>query len=181
MDCEEYRGLVMVHFDGDLGGEDRHRLDGHLAECTECRALFSDLGAVVNVLETEAFPEPPAEAEATILSQLEALCLIPCGKRRATRGITALILGAVLLLSFFGLQMIDLSYFDGIVVGMTYLDRFSTLLWQIQVVYQVIGAMVVSVAPSLAASAFLVTLTIACLVFIGAIKIVSEMGKFVTR
>jgi predicted anti-sigma-YlaC factor YlaD len=165
-----------VHFDGDLEGEDRHRLDSHLAECAECRALFSDLGVIANVLGAEVFPEPPAEVEATIFSQLEALCLISSEKRRTTPGSTALILGAVLLLSFFGLQMIDLSYFDGIVIGMTYLDRFSTLLWQIQVVCQVIGAMVASFAPSLAASALLMTLTIGCLAFIGAIKVVSEMG-----
>ena len=58
MNCDEAKALMMAHLDGELSPEQRTALDGHVAECEQCRrelAAFADLQEELKMVK---FKEP---------------------------------------------------------------------------------------------------------------------------
>lgn len=57
--CEQYWDLISASLDGGLTAEEQARLDAHLAQCPQCRAMWEQLsGLEPELMELEA---PPAD------------------------------------------------------------------------------------------------------------------------
>jgi anti-sigma factor RsiW len=59
--CREFVELVTDYLEGTLPGEERVRLEAHLAECDGCSGYLEDMRRLVGSLH--ATPEPPPDAE----------------------------------------------------------------------------------------------------------------------
>lgn len=74
MTCDELAAVAAEVALDDLTGSDRAAALGHLASCTECRALVTDLAAVADSLLLLAPPiEPPSGFESRVLSRLDVV------------------------------------------------------------------------------------------------------------
>ncbi len=56
--CEPYWNLISAGLDGDLTPEERTRLEEHLAQCPDCRALWEQLQGLEPELEALESPSP---------------------------------------------------------------------------------------------------------------------------
>ena len=58
MDCKRYEDLMSAALDGALSAEERQELDGHLAQCPACAALFDELREQCSALRELDCPFP---------------------------------------------------------------------------------------------------------------------------
>ena len=58
--CQHYEALIADKLFGDLGTEDRQRLEAHLEACPACRALVREMEATLQVTAARTRPEPSA-------------------------------------------------------------------------------------------------------------------------
>lgn len=64
--CEQYWDLISYSLDGALTEEEQRRLDRHLAQCPQCRAMWEQLsGLEPELMELEA---PPADFAARVMA-----------------------------------------------------------------------------------------------------------------
>jgi anti-sigma factor RsiW len=92
MTCREYEPLLALYVGGDLDGCD---VEGHLADCAECRALLEDLRASQALLK-----ELSAEAvDAALLSAVRAGVLAKTRPRRLWPWVAACAAAAALVMA----------------------------------------------------------------------------------
>ena len=56
--CEQYWDLISYSLDGALTEEEQRRLDRHLAQCPDCRALWEQLSGLDGALMELEAPAP---------------------------------------------------------------------------------------------------------------------------
>jgi predicted anti-sigma-YlaC factor YlaD len=61
MACGRFRELMMASIDGEIGAEERAKLESHLAECTKCRREFDELARVSRLVGEIELPRPSKE------------------------------------------------------------------------------------------------------------------------
>jgi anti-sigma factor RsiW len=61
MACEEFGQELMAYIDGELKGEDKTRMEQHLAECAECAEEVRAYEKVRDLAKQLRFREPPPE------------------------------------------------------------------------------------------------------------------------
>lgn len=64
---------LLLEFYGEGSAPERQRVQAHLAECDECRALDRDLRAVLSAVETTPITEPPSSFERDMWARIEPL------------------------------------------------------------------------------------------------------------
>ena len=69
MGCDKYIEWISAALDGELTAEERRELDGHLAACPDCAALFEALGGQSRALR-ELEVDFPADLHARIMNHL---------------------------------------------------------------------------------------------------------------
>ena len=58
MDCEKIQPLISGYVDGELGDEDRSRVESHLQHCRQCSQDLADFNKMKEVTRSMKFPEP---------------------------------------------------------------------------------------------------------------------------
>lgn len=81
--CDEYLELISAAIDGALSPAEREKLDAHLADCPECRALYEELAAVHAALLDLPPVEVPADLTERIMAAVAAEQVLPFEKKKA--------------------------------------------------------------------------------------------------
>jgi len=53
MNCNSTLDNILLYIDNELTKEERIKLESHLQECAECEALYKNIAATYNIIETE--------------------------------------------------------------------------------------------------------------------------------
>jgi len=71
MKCQAFEELIQRKLDGDIAPDDRRRLEGHLADCADCRKALSQYEWIA---ETPAAASPAGEARvsAAVMERIRA-------------------------------------------------------------------------------------------------------------
>ena len=103
MSPDSFADRISDYIDGMLSAVEREKLDAHLAECSDCRALVSDLRSV----RREARSLPPLEPPEQVWDSIAARIRTRDGSAvRRSSFHTALAVAAALVL---GVPMVDFS------------------------------------------------------------------------
>jgi anti-sigma factor (TIGR02949 family) len=72
--CRELAAQLNELLDGELPGDICAELEGHLADCPDCKVVLDTLGQTVQILHhlDEAPPPLPADLEARLLARVAA-------------------------------------------------------------------------------------------------------------
>ena len=70
MTCADLEILLADYVDGNIRGEERSALEGHLAECAECSELARDAAGAVAFMERAAVVDAPPELVTRILFEI---------------------------------------------------------------------------------------------------------------
>lgn len=113
MNCDAYRDLMMMHFDGNINDVDFARLKQHMNACASCKSEFMQLESILNSLEEGEIVEPPSDFESQVMTRIKTL------EQNKNRNIEALIYGipiliiislpAILLFRFSGSRILDMA------------------------------------------------------------------------
>ena len=94
-DCQHYQPMMSGYLDGELGAEDRARLEAHLERCASCRPEFEQMKRLVSATASLRFESPPEEVWDAFLEGVY---------NRAERGVGWLVLLAgVVALAAYGI------------------------------------------------------------------------------
>ena len=80
---------LLLDFYGESTAADRTRVQGHLEQCEECRALDRELRAVLTAVDTAPITEPPAGFEQEMWARIEPLLPVRRTWRPRWDGMTA--------------------------------------------------------------------------------------------
>jgi len=97
MNCEWVRNNLSAYMDGELNGDSKEMVEGHLSVCSECRAelgLLSKAWTALNLWEDE---QPPAYLKQAILGSVKS--------DKHTRLLRALLPVAAVLIIALGIMM----------------------------------------------------------------------------
>ena len=75
-ECEAALELISAHLDGELTPEETARLEAHLAQCPQCRALLADLTALHEAMPRQEVP-PPAGLKDGVMARIAAEAPLP--------------------------------------------------------------------------------------------------------
>lgn len=75
-ECEAALELISAQLDGELTAEEAARLEAHLAQCPQCRALLADLTALHEAMPRQEVP-PPAGLKDGVMARIAAETPIP--------------------------------------------------------------------------------------------------------
>lgn len=112
--CDEYVELISAAIDGALSQEEAARLEAHLAQCPECRALYEDFAAIHSALgevPPVALPPVPAYMDrvmAAIDHQMDLREAKPKHRRYWQKGMAAAAVLAIVLAGRAGFSGRDL-------------------------------------------------------------------------
>ena len=71
-DCEYYREKISCLIDGELSPDETAELEAHIAECSECRALY-DAFTAVSAAVTGGMEEPPESIAPAVMQEVRAI------------------------------------------------------------------------------------------------------------
>ena len=71
-DCEYYREKISCLIDGELSPDETAELEAHIAECSECRALY-DAFAAVSAALGGGMEEPPESIAPAVMQEVRAI------------------------------------------------------------------------------------------------------------
>jgi hypothetical protein len=69
---EQYRERLSAHLAGDLAASERIRVEGHIADCPDCRREYHELRHTVHLLRGLPAPEPPPDLAERVIARLRA-------------------------------------------------------------------------------------------------------------
>jgi len=76
MECRDWRERISASVDGEVSPEEARRIEGHIEECAECRALERKMRAVgIGVARAEGVVPPDFREK--LFSRMEAEALLP--------------------------------------------------------------------------------------------------------
>lgn len=81
MNCKSTLGMLSAYIDRELGIEERDAVRSHLADCDRCRVEERDLRALKGLLLGVRAPEPAADFEHRLMSQLQREAMVPVRPR----------------------------------------------------------------------------------------------------
>lgn len=103
MNCEQMNELLSAWLDGELSPAEQERMQEHLEQCAQCRALLEQLQALrssFSDLEEIAAPEGFAEGVMDRIAADSRPKVVPLFKRPAFRGAVSVAACAVLFVAF---------------------------------------------------------------------------------
>lgn len=113
--CDQALELISARLDAPLSPEEERKLQAHLAQCADCRALLADFNEMETVFPTLNAPVPEGLCQ-SVLDQIHAEKVVPLPTRSASRrwkqwAASAAVFAVVLLgVGTFGLdQLADLA------------------------------------------------------------------------
>ena len=71
-DCEYYREKISCLIDGELSPDETAELEAHIAECSECRALY-DAFTAVSAAVSGGMEEPPESIAPAVMQEVRAI------------------------------------------------------------------------------------------------------------
>lgn len=71
-DCEYYREKISCLIDGELSPDEAAELEAHIAECSECRALY-DAFTAVSAAVSGGMEEPPESIAPAVMQEVRAI------------------------------------------------------------------------------------------------------------
>ena len=71
MKCKAFEELIQKKLDGDIAPDDRRRLEGHLADCADCRKALSQHEWIAETLAA-ASPAGEARVSAAVMERIRA-------------------------------------------------------------------------------------------------------------
>jgi anti-sigma factor RsiW len=90
MNCKSTLGMLSAYIDRELGTEERDAVRVHLADCDRCRVEERDLRALKGLLLGVRAPEPAADFEHRLMSQLQREAAVPVRPRFAFPSLSTL-------------------------------------------------------------------------------------------
>ena len=138
MNCSRYQDFLMRYFDHDLSKNEWELLDQHLNSCSSCRTLFCDLTGILNVLETAVPVEPQPDLERLVLNRVMSLQVHSDKNLNALlKAIYGSLAGAAILFLFvMSWTLGNTSWFELLLLSRQYLDVFSGIALNLQIIYQ---------------------------------------------
>ena len=100
MNCDEFKTLMMGYVDGELGPEQRARLEKHLASCESCTRDLAEFQSLNKELSTMAFKDPSDE-------QLERYWRGVYNRLERGLGWILFSVGAIILLCYGGFALVE--------------------------------------------------------------------------
>jgi len=102
--CTDVQELLSAYLDHELVGDDAGRIEAHLAQCPECRAVCDDLGAILENARSLPVIQPPAALRGAVRRRALNVGLIGPAPARLTRSeAVRAACAALVLLSLAGL------------------------------------------------------------------------------
>lgn len=105
-DCEYYREKISCLIDGELSPDETAELEAHIAECSECRALY-DAFTAVSAAVSGGMEEPPESIAPAVMREVRAIA----GRRK--RGVWIKCLSAAACLALVVLVGAKAGLFGG--------------------------------------------------------------------
>lgn len=105
-DCEYYREKISCLIDGELSPDETAELEAHIAECSECRALY-DAFTAVSAAVSGGMEEPPESIAPAVMREVRAIA----GRRK--RGVWIKCLSAAACLALVVLVGAKTGLFGG--------------------------------------------------------------------
>src|SRR6185295_6057844 len=72
---------LILHFYGETGADDAHRVDEHLKGCASCRLTWTELGDTLKLVDQAGMPEPDPGFERVMWARVQQA--LPVRKRTA--------------------------------------------------------------------------------------------------
>jgi len=151
-----YQDIVMRYFDHsrarrhDLPPSDQEVLHRHLDSCPGCRALFNDFNEIFGVLETAPPVEPSPELIGLVLQQITPpVRRVTPNSRQIQNELAKWIYGslagaAAVLLAAISMALTDTSFFELLLQARRFLNLFSGIAFNLQIIYQLVNGLFAS-------------------------------------